>query len=119
MRVLLSRDSVAAGDDVDAPHKKTLSVPNSSNLEDTISIVVQSGYLASVSGGKATWSANSRIPLAVIAQEWEKPKMIAYYSPVSDKLVMTDDGLHLHFTYYAQRDPHVVFEILQRYSSQL
>jgi len=68
MQVFLTRDSVAAGDDVDAPHDMTITVPDGSSIEAIVATVAKSGYLASIRGGKATWVATSKIPLAVVAQ---------------------------------------------------
>jgi hypothetical protein len=115
MQVFLRRDSVAAGDDANAPHDKTITVPDGSNIETIINIVVKSGYLPSIQGGKATWSATSKIPLAVIAQEWESPRRLLYYSIELNKLDMVNKSLRLHLTYYAQLDPQIVFETLQRW----
>lgn len=115
MQVFLRRDSVAAGDDADAPHDKTISVPNSSSLEEIITIILHSGYLASIQGGKATWSATSNIPLGVIAQEWAKPKMLTPYPIDFKKLDRVGHDLRIHFTYYAQLDPQTVFQTLQRW----
>jgi hypothetical protein len=115
MQVFLMRDSVAAGDDADAPHAKTITVPDGSSLEAIITMVAQSGYLAYIGGGKATWSANSKIPLAIVAQEWDKPKMLSYYTVPFSKVKMVDGNLHLYFTYYMQLDPNVVFEVLKRW----
>ncbi|MEO8606386.1 MAG: hypothetical protein ABI690_00770 [Chloroflexota bacterium] len=115
MQIFLTRDSVAAGDDADAPHQKTITVPDDASVEEIITIVAKSNYLASIFGGKATWSANSKLPLAVVAQEWDKPKMLSYTPVTVKRLVVADGSLHLHFTYYTQLDPNIVFETLKRW----
>jgi hypothetical protein len=117
MQVLLRRDSVAAGDDVDAPHDKTITVADDASIEAIITTVAQSHYLASIGGGKATWSANSKFPLAIIAQEWDyQPKMLSRSVIPVNKLDMVDGRLRLYFTYYTQLDPQVVFETLKRWT---
>jgi hypothetical protein len=115
MQVILRRDSVAAGDDADAPHEQTITVPDTASVEEIITLVAQSGYLASISGGKATWSATSNIPLAVVAQEWEKPHMLSSFPVDWKRLNRGDGGLLLYFTYYAQLDPQLVYETLRRW----
>lgn len=115
MQVFLRRDSVAAGDDADAPHDKTITVPDGAAIEAIIATVAQSGYLASISGGKATWSATSKIPLAVVAQEWDKPRMLSSFPIKRDQLDRADGRLRLYFTYYAQLDPQLVYETLRRW----
>ncbi len=115
MRIFLRRDSVAAGDDVDGPHDKTITVPDNSNIEEIVTIVARSGYLASISGGRATWSATSKIPLAVVAQEWDKPRMLPSFPVDLKRLNWRGGGLRLYFTYYAQLDPNLVYETLRRW----
>jgi len=119
MQVFLTRDSVAAGDDADAPHARTTTVPDGTSIEAIVAIIAKSGYLASIRGGKATWVVTSKIPLAVVAQEWEKPKMLLDKPRLDDvvrfnKLDTVDNGLRLHFRYFVQRDPQIVYEELQR-----
>ena len=116
MQVILRRDSVAAGDDADAPHEQTISVPDGLDIEAIIARAAQSGYLASISGGKATWSATSKIPLAVVAQEWDyQPKLLSFFPVEPHQLDRVDGRLRLYFTYYAQLDPQIVYETLRRW----
>ncbi len=115
MQVLLVRDSVAAGDDVDAPHEMTMIIPDGLSIEDIIRVVAKSGYLASIEGGKATWSVGSKMPLAVVAQEWDEPKMLLRASIGMPQLDLVNDRLRLHFTYYAQHDPDTVYDVLRRW----
>jgi hypothetical protein len=117
MNVHLTRDSVAAGDDADAPHQKTLMISNTSNVEEIIMAVVNARYLASISGGHATWSAISNIPVAVVAQEWDKPKMLSAIPIPLKSLDVIDNAIRLHFCYHAQRNPDDVFEVLRPLAS--
>jgi hypothetical protein len=110
----MSRASVCAGDDVDAPHGETLSFPDGTSVLEILTQVAQSGYLASVAGGEATWSATSNIPLAVIAQQWSRPKPLPRLSYSAPHLDVTGDILRIHFNYHAQFDPEVVYEVLSR-----
>jgi hypothetical protein len=114
MNVYLSRASVCAGDDVDAPHNKTISFPDGTAVLDILTHVAHSGYLASIAGGEATWSATSNVPLAVIAQQWSTPKALPALSYSSPALDWNDDTLRIHFNYHAQENPDKVYEILAR-----
>jgi hypothetical protein len=114
MELKLTRRSVAAGDDVDAPHKHSFRVPSGSTLAELLDIVLRSGYLASISGGKATWSVHAgarpgKSALAVVAQEWDAPKFIA---PAGTRYEVR--SLSLYFEYHAQRPPEEVFAMLAR-----
>ena len=120
MRVYLSRASVCAGDDVDAPHGKILAFPDGTSVLEILTQVAHSGYLASVAGGRATWSAASNIPLAIIAQQCPEPKplwALARSEPMP-LLDMRGDTLCIHFNYHAQQDPDVVYEVLSRLDLQ-
>src|SRR5215475_2230113 len=99
MKVYLSRASVCAGDDVDAPHGETRSFPDGSSVLEILTQVADSSYLASIASGRATWSATSNIPLAVIAQQWPQPKLLWGLSHSARLLDMRGDTLYIHFSY--------------------
>ena len=67
MKILLTRESVAMGDDDDAPHHRELTVADDVSLLAIIKLVLQSRYLATIGGGRATWTVLSRIPVAIVA----------------------------------------------------
>jgi len=110
----VTRESVAAGDDVDAPHARTFALPQGASLETALATVMSARYLPSISGGLATWSVASGIPLAVIAQQWQAPRMLFGASDNPDALDRAPGLLRLHFNYHAQLDPEIVLEVLRR-----
>jgi hypothetical protein len=55
VRVVLTRDSVCAGDDADAPHEKTVTVP-AFLAPSELARVLAEGYLASVAGVGHSWT---------------------------------------------------------------
>ncbi|MGH7282757.1 MAG: hypothetical protein ACRELY_14620 [Polyangiaceae bacterium] len=76
---------------------------------------VRAAYsLPQIAGGQATWCLASRRPIAVFAQQWSKPRMVSWN--MHDVLTTTtvDGIMHVHFTYFAQIDPEITFEILRR-----
>jgi hypothetical protein len=112
MKIVATRDSVSAGDDVDAPHRQEFSFEKEVSVADATREVAKSGYLASIIGGKASWSVVSGIPLAVVAQQWQEPKALTL-QPVRSELLDVRAGiLHIHFNYHAQIEPESVFHIL-------
>ena len=114
MKVKLTRDSVAMGDDCDAPHEKIIAVPDSASIREIIQVVLHSRYLAQIAGGKATWSVTSRIPVAIVAQQWAEPKMLGDAS-VPRSLLFSEGMLVLHFAYHTQEDPNLVYgQFLER-----
>ena len=95
--VRLDRDSVHAADDFES-HSELLRVPSYANMRTLLQRVSDTGYLASIYGGKATWVAVADgKPVAIVAQQWRKPEFI---EPGSHKLPS-----EVHFRYRAQTDP--------------
>lgn len=114
MNIYVTRDSVAAGDDMDAPHGKTFAFPDGMSIEEVIENISKSGYLASIHGGEATWSVVSSFPIAVVAQQWQKPRAISW-QPIDIANLQSKDGvIGLHFNYHLQLNPDLVFEVLKR-----
>jgi hypothetical protein len=66
--LIVWRDSVCAGDDGDAPHERTFSASADVSLRDIAAQILNGHYLASISGGKATWILEGERPLLVSAQ---------------------------------------------------
>src|SRR5262245_30955230 len=113
LRLRLTRDSVAAGDDLHAPHTMRLEIEKRATALDVVAAVLQHGYLPKISGGKATWAASSREPFALYAQEWTSAKSIG--TPKGIDWLASDGGeLRLHFSYIAQVDPNVALDVLSR-----
>ena len=114
MTLYVTRESVAAGDDIDAPHARTFALPQGATLETVLATVMSARYLPSISGGLATWSVASRIPLAVIAQQWPAPRVLFGAGDDLDSLDRAPGQLRVHFNYHAQLDPEIVLEVLRR-----
>jgi hypothetical protein len=114
MQLIVSRDSVCAGDDGDAPHHRRFALGAGASVEDALAAVAAARYLPSIAGGMATWSAASGIPLAVLAQQWPAPRLLPQFAHQRHRLDRDDACLRLHFSYYAQRDPEQVFDVLAR-----
>jgi hypothetical protein len=113
-KIVVTRDSVAAGDDIDAPHCLEFGVSSDRTIADILRYVSQLSYLPSAVGGKAAWSAVSGRPLAVIAQQWPAPKPLSVSPITLSELDCRSDGLYVHFNYHAQIDPDIVFNVLNR-----
>jgi hypothetical protein len=112
----MTRDNLAAGDDLDPPHGKLIKVPDRPNALEIFEEVLRPPYLPRISGGRATWVVSSREPFAVCAQEWPAPKPIKLKRP-TEWLLRDGKALRLHFSYIAQVDPNVVVDALSCCSS--
>jgi len=114
MKLYVTRDSVAAGDDLHAPHRVEMDGPTQEDVEAAIARVLAAGYLPRISGDKATWSVTSNRVLAVVAQEWRAPKLLWSFDQSYRGLDTANGRLRLHFNYHAQHDPDVVLELLSQ-----
>jgi hypothetical protein len=115
MNIYTTRGSVAAGDDGDAPHGRHFALPDGTSLREVLKHIQAVRYLPSISGGQATWSVASNRPLAVLAQQWAEPKMVATVPENMQGLVWKEGTLSLHFNYHAQIDPDSVYRVLWGY----
>jgi hypothetical protein len=114
MKAYFTRDSVCAGDDGDAPHAREIDVPGPFDAAGLLRAVLAAEKLPSIAGGQATWCVASGVPLAVVAQQWPEPRMLSFLPPKLGDLDTDGETVRLHFSYFAQRDPEVVFDVLQR-----
>jgi hypothetical protein len=112
MRVQVTRDGVGAADD--DLRDLTLNVPQADTLESLVTSVFGIHELPRIAGGLATWCLVSRWPLAVIAQQWPAPRIVPWPTPPISDCKIVDGTVQFHFTYLAQIDPEVVFEVLRR-----
>jgi hypothetical protein len=113
MKIKLTRTSVCAADDVDAPHAKAMTVPDDIPL-DELARIVQKDYIPmNIAGGKATWSLVATEPLAVLAQQWRDPKLVWQFHLDLAALKGEDGSVRLHVNYHVQVDPDIVLEVLR------
>jgi hypothetical protein len=113
MKVYVTRDSVAAGDDVDAPHARTINLPNVGDVRALVTAVTGAYSLPGISGGKATWVLSSGTPLAVIAQQWSRSQLVCWEAMPISELDANAGVLGLHFTYLAQVPPEQAVDVLR------
>ena len=112
MKITLTRESVCAADDCHAPHEKRLTVPEDTMVSD-LAKTIQRDYLPKIAGGQATWSLVTHVPVAVLAQQWRKAKILFAFDDAVAKLKQADGAVRLHVNYQAQLDPDVVLEVLK------
>ena len=110
MEIHVTRDDVHAGDD---PEARTFSLPDGTPIQEIIEHIVASRYLAQISGGQATWSVVSGFPLAVVAQQWDKPLRVPWRPIEISQLDCRNGVIYLHFNYHTQIDPDIVLRVLK------
>ena len=113
--IVIQRDSVCAGDDCDAPHEIEFLVNDGEPFESVLQRLVTSGYLPSISGGKATWIVETgKTALAVVAQQWPEAQLLAQSEQGIRAVLNNGVGCHLFLKYWCQVDPDTVLECLRQ-----
>ena len=78
--------------------------------------VLRINYLPQIWGGKATWSVAYDNPLAVMTQQWPKPKYIGFAPEFPFTITNKyKDFNKLHFNYHAQIDPELVYRVISEF----
>jgi hypothetical protein len=108
----IRRDSVSAGDDVDAPHELSLTLASEDTLIRVCELLLQAEFPARIAGGRATWILEAERPLAVIAQQWLEPRFLVDKTTPALTLVRSDVKPSMHLKYWCQADPGLVFDCL-------
>jgi hypothetical protein len=114
MRILLTRESVCAADDIDAPHPFSISVEDGSSPMQILRAIRASDYLPKIGGGKATWVASSRSPIGLLAQQWPDPRANWRILPGMEGLDWSEGNLRVHISYLAQIDPEAALSVVER-----
>ena len=112
--IIVTRDSVCMADDCHAPHLKKWPASLATSVKEAMEKLKNDYLPRNIQGGKATWVVRSNgTPLAVIAQQWEKPKIIAQDVTI-DSIKDERGNLKLYVEYRGQDDPEEVFKEFQR-----
>ena len=117
MKLNLTRDSVATGDDINAPHFKEIVIDENVTLLDLARQIQDMRYLANIGMGEATWSVMTDSPVAIIAQQWNEPKLVTPGNPTVKELVKGESCLKVHINYHSQEDPTETLKRLRNESS--
>lgn len=113
MSVVIWRDSVAMGDDADAPHEWAAPVAADASIGAVVAAMLRASYLASIAGGHATWIVEGVEPLAVVAQQWSVPRWLVPPELPAATLARPDQRPGLQIRYWCQVDPNRVFACLR------
>jgi hypothetical protein len=109
----LSRDSVAAGDDIES-HDAERDVDGRRPIERFVRELLRDRYLPSIQGGNATWivrTSRQGRAIALVSTKHGDPEPLRWIAGSDMDLLEVGDTLH--FEYAAQQDPAEVFATLQ------
>jgi hypothetical protein len=111
--LVIWRDSVAAGDDADAPHEWILALDANATVDQVVRTIVGARYLASISTGEATWIVEGARPIAVVAQQWTEPRYLVDPDMPIHELAKSSGKPHVQLRYWIQVSPDRVFDALR------
>lgn len=107
----VTRSSVAAGDDINAPNSSTFTVPVGSKVNKLFEAMKRDSYLPSISGGKATWVMQvDGIAVGVVAQQWDKPRFI-----IAETVLSAEQSVYMDYRLQVGPDELVTQLANQRY----
>lgn len=114
--VRFTRDSVCMADDMHWPNETSIAVDG-----ETVAVLANSievgRHLAGISGGLATWILRcdhaEGMPLAVLAQQWERPRYLVPEDGCFLDLVTDREAPGAFAQYCGQRDPEGVYRALR------
>lgn len=117
MQVWVDRQSVCYGDDIH-PHHRFYDLPDDTTIRTFLDVIRQDKYLATISGGRATWVCEGTAPLAVVTQEYveswllfDGDTMLRSLAEWSAKpLYHGAPSTQFYFRYCAQHEPGKVFQ---------
>ncbi len=108
------RDSVCAGDDCES-HERPFAASLGALMPELIQLATNACKLAGIAGGNATWIVEAGgyggKPIAVIAQQWEEPRLLVPNSTTVESL-FAHHKTKLFFKYWCQANPDAVFNAL-------
>jgi hypothetical protein len=106
LTVALTRDSVCAADDIDAPHEKRFSIPVKAALSELYEAVSGQDYLARIAGGDATWVLKIGTEnIAVLAQQWRRPMFLLPSTTAVRQFADETRVCEVHIEYHTQKNP--------------
>jgi hypothetical protein len=103
--ILLTRDSVAVGDHVAAPHNETIDVPDGSSTKEIILHVLKAGYLETKIRKDSTWSIESGKILSVFSLKLNAPLFLDSSNVLADDLCVDESGAIVMHCYCHGRVP--------------
>jgi hypothetical protein len=120
LSIVLERESVCAGDDIDAPHRREMRVSSRTSVAQLLETIRRPGirglfrskFLPHIAGGRATWVAEGNRALALIAQECFDPYLLVDGNAPVASFFRADSPPHLVFRYLAQAEPSKAVEAI-------
>ncbi len=105
LNVVVQRESVCMADDME-DHSIIVKIEEMKTLREFLLYMLNTKYLAKISGGKATWVlCCNDIILAVVAQEWDHPKYLQSPDAKITKFMEGNSKVEMNFKYLAQINP--------------
>lgn len=99
IELIVTRDSVCAGDDCDAPHKARFFIDEVTPISNLVSYLRENYPLSSVYGGHLTWTLKSGSKIAMFSEGWSDLHFLVPEEASCRSYASEDKALHVHFDY--------------------
>lgn len=99
MNVVVTRDSVAAGDDCDAPHVISFVASERMRVKDVFKHLARLRYLPHVAGRGHSWEAlfNERKVASFVANKRRPKFSMLLFTPLTEFVIEGNVHIHLHY----------------------
>lgn len=115
--IRITRDSLSRADKLKAPHECVTKVSSTATVEELLLSVYQKLKLADPAYTKATWSVTSKRPLAVVSQQWAKPRiLLRSVRRLEDTMIVQGSTAYLHFCLHNDADPDALYQVMDQLS---
>ena len=115
--IRVTRDSLSQADKLNAPHEHVTKAASTATVEELLLGVYQKLKTADPAYAKATWSVTSKRPLAVVSQQWAKPRiLLRSVRRLEDTLIVQGKTAYLHFCLHNKADPHALYQMMDQLS---
>ncbi|MFK7789402.1 MAG: hypothetical protein AB8C95_07945 [Phycisphaeraceae bacterium] len=115
--IRVTRDSQSRIDKIKAPHEYVTKISSTQTVEELLFSVYQKLKTADPAYAKATWSITSKRPLAVVSEQWAKPRiLLRSVRRVEDTVIVRDNTAYLHFCLHEDADPDAIYRMMDQLS---
>lgn len=111
LKIMVTRDSVCAADDIDAPHEKIIHISKESTIHSLVE-VLNKKYIPKIKNGKATWSLHLDKALVVWTQEIEPPVFLISSNTKIQYIFNVKLPIKIHLKYWEQKAIETVLDLL-------
>ncbi|KZK90914.1 hypothetical protein PsAD5_04052 [Pseudovibrio sp. Ad5] len=110
LELIVTRDSVCAGDDCDAPHRAHFSINEAASISNLVEYLREIYPLSNVFGDHLTWTLTARSKIAMFGENWRELHFLVPEGASCSSYASEDKTLHVHFDHQSGVYPKQLYE---------